>query len=72
MERKRLGQLLMEAGFISRQKLSHALNEQKISIEKLGKILVRRGYITEDNLFQVYDELKIISIQVKQTFKYGI
>jgi hypothetical protein len=72
MERKRLEQLLMEAHFISRQKLSHALNEQKISIEKLGKILVRRGCITEDNLFQVYDELKIISIQVKQNFEYGI
>ncbi len=62
MERKRLGQLLLEAGFISRQRLRHALDEQKISKEKLGRILVRRGYITEDNLFQVYDELKIISI----------
>jgi type IV pilus assembly protein PilB len=72
MERKCLGQLLIEAGFISRQKLSHALDEQKISKEKLGKILVRHGYITEDNLFQVYDELEIISIQVKQAFKYGI
>jgi hypothetical protein len=31
MERKRLGQLLMEAGFIIGQKLSQALDEQKIS-----------------------------------------
>lgn len=62
----------MGARFISRQKLCHALDEQKISKEKLGQILVRRGYITEDNLFQVYDELKIISIQVKQTFEYDI
>ncbi len=69
MERKRLGQLLMEAGFISRQRLSHALDEQKISKEKLGRILVRRGYITEDNLFQVYDDLKIISNLIQVVYK---
>jgi signal transduction histidine kinase len=61
MKRKRLGELLIEAGFISRKELNHALDEQKISREKLGQILMRLGYITADNFFELYEDLKIIS-----------
>lgn len=61
MQRKRLGELFIEAGFINRKELSHALDEQKFSKGKLGQILMKRGYITEDNFFELYDDLKIIS-----------
>ncbi|HEX3036692.1 MAG TPA: EAL domain-containing protein [Thermodesulfobacteriota bacterium] len=48
--RKRLGELLVEAGFIDREQLRRALNEKKSSNEKLGQILMSLGYITEDIL----------------------
>ena len=50
MGRKRLGDLLIEAGFISTEQLNFALKEQKFSREKLGQTLVRLRYITEDIL----------------------
>jgi len=46
MERKRLGELFIEAGFINGEELSLALDEQKTSKERLGQILMRHGYIT--------------------------
>lgn len=52
MRRKRLGELLVEAGFIRTEQLNHALKEQKINNEKLGKTLMRLGYITEDTLIE--------------------
>jgi len=52
VKRKRLGELLVEAGFISKEQLNHALEEQKISKEKLGQTLMRLGYITEDILIE--------------------
>jgi type IV pilus assembly protein PilB len=52
MKKKRLGELLIEAGSISRKQLNHSLREQKVSKEKLGQILVKLGYITEEVLFE--------------------
>jgi PAS domain S-box-containing protein len=52
MKRKHLGELLVEAGSISKEQLNHSLKEQKVSKEKLGQILVKLGYITEEVLFE--------------------
>ena len=47
---RRLGDLLVNEGLISREGLQRALSEQKSSNEKLGSILVRLGLIQEDQL----------------------
>lgn len=52
MRAKMLGELLIEADFISREQLDHALGKQKIPTEKLGQILLKLGYITEDILIE--------------------
>lgn len=48
--KKRLGDLIVESGSISRDSLEIALKEQKTTGEKLGRVLVSLGYITEPQL----------------------
>lgn len=43
--RKKLGELLVEAGLITEQQLQDALAEQAKTGDRLGKILVERGYL---------------------------
>jgi type IV pilus assembly protein PilB len=47
---RRIGELLVADGLISREQLQRALEEQKHSNEKIGTILVRQGLIIEDQL----------------------
>ncbi|WP_027409473.1 GspE/PulE family protein [Anoxybacteroides tepidamans] len=53
-ERKRLGDLLVEAGLITERQLEEAL-EQKAPGQKLGDALLQRGYITEQQLIEVLE-----------------
>ncbi len=46
----RLGELLLNAGVISQEKLDAALLEQKTTHKRLGEILINDGYLTENNL----------------------
>ena len=52
MNRRPLGELLIEAGFICNEKLNYALalRDKKFRAEKLGRILVNLNYIDEDTL----------------------
>ncbi len=47
---KRIGEILVEHGFISPQQLKEALDEQRATGEKLGKILIRKGYVTNNDI----------------------
>ena len=49
-QRKRLGDILVEAGVISAQQLQEALSKQKILGKRLGKVLVDAGMTTEDSI----------------------
>lgn len=49
-QRKRLGDILVEAGVISAQQLQEALSKQKILGKRLGKVLVDTGMTTEDSI----------------------
>ena len=51
--RKRLGELLMEAGKITEEQLEKALAETKNSRNRLGRFLVAQGAITEAELLEV-------------------
>src|SRR5690554_2960671 len=52
--RKRLGDLLVEAGLITEEQLDFTL-ENKSDDEKLGDALIREGYITEQQLIEVLE-----------------
>ena len=49
-QRKRLGDILVEAGVISLQQLQEALSKQKTLGKRLGKVLVDTGLTTEDSI----------------------
>ena len=51
---KRIGEILVEKGFISLDSLNEALQEQKNSDKKLGEILIEHGSLTEENLMKGY------------------
>ncbi|WP_044894626.1 GspE/PulE family protein [Bacillus alveayuensis] len=53
-ERKRLGDLLVEAGLITPEQLQEALKE-KAQGQKLGDVLLQLGYITEQQLIEVLE-----------------
>ncbi|MBN8250576.1 GspE/PulE family protein [Priestia flexa] len=53
-ERKRLGDLLLEANLITEAQLTEALSEKKEG-QKLGDALLERGYLTEQQLIQVLE-----------------
>lgn len=67
LQRKMLGDILVENGLISEEQLAQALADQKISKEKLGKILVRRGFLSEDQLLEVLEfSLGIPRVQISR------
>ncbi|HZG60703.1 MAG TPA: ATPase, T2SS/T4P/T4SS family [Anoxybacillus sp.] len=53
-ERKRLGDLLVEAGLITEEQLQETLKEKSPG-QKLGDALVQRGYITEQKLIEALE-----------------
>lgn len=66
MERKRLGDLLVEAGILTQEQLEQTLAD-KAPDEKLGDALLREGYITEQQLIEVLEfQLGIPHINVTQ------
>ncbi|BDG27252.1 type II secretion system protein E [Thermus thermophilus] len=50
MARPRLGELLLDLGYITKDQLKAALEEQERTGDLLGQILLRRGYIKEQDL----------------------
>ncbi|MCS7279194.1 MAG: GspE/PulE family protein [Thermodesulfobacteriaceae bacterium] len=56
MERKPLGHLLKEKGFITENYIQFALLEQKATGEKLGEVLVRVGLVTDLEIAMVLAE----------------
>jgi len=51
--RKKLGELLVEAGLVSRKQVQEALEEQQKTGKRLGQILVERGSVSKDELGRV-------------------
>jgi type IV pilus assembly protein PilB len=47
---RRLGDLLLQDGLLTQERLDHAVAEQRTSSERLGAVLVRLGYLTEEEL----------------------
>ncbi len=53
-ERKRLGDLLVESGLLTEDKLQTALKEKSVD-QKLGDAILQKGYLTEQQLIEVLE-----------------
>lgn len=53
--KKKLGDLLVQTGYIKPEILEEGLKEQDKTGELLGRILVAKGYITEQNLIEALE-----------------
>ncbi len=47
---KKLGQILLEEGVLSREDINRILEEQKVCDEKFGEILIRLDYASEEDM----------------------
>ncbi|MFZ4773720.1 MAG: GspE/PulE family protein [Terrimicrobiaceae bacterium] len=66
MKRKRLGDALVDAGFITPEQVGIALKKQKEVGKRLGKILVELGMCSEDQVVAILSEqldIKIIQVE---------
>lgn len=61
-KRKKIGEMLMEAGHITDKELNIALSEQKKRGKRIGQVLIELGYLTEEKL------LPILGKQLKVPF----
>lgn len=61
-KRKKIGQLLIEAGHVGEKELNIGLAEQKKRGKRIGQVLIELGYLTEDKL------LPILGKQLKVPF----
>ena len=52
-KQKKLGELLVEQGFITVHQLDESLGEQKVTGEKIGEVLLRKGWISHAQLSRV-------------------
>ena len=64
--RRRLGELLVEAGLLNPEKLTEALNTQKKTGKRLGQTLIEMGSISEEEMaFALAMQLKIPYVDLK-------
>ena len=68
-ERKRLGDILLEAGKISLAQLNRALETQRKTKRRLGEVLIDQGLLTEDEIADVLaQQLSLERIDLEKTF----
>ena len=68
-ERKRLGDMLLEAGKISVAQLNRALDTQRKTRRRLGEVLVSEGLLTEEEIADVLaKQLSLERVDLENTF----
>jgi type IV pilus assembly protein PilB len=66
-EKRRLGDILLQAGMITPDQVAVAIEAQKKTKERLGKTLIRLGFIDEEKLIKTLaHQLKINSVNLKE------
>ena len=66
VDRRKLGELLVETGLLTRDKLKEALDAQKGSGKRLGQVLIGMNLISEEEMaFALAMQLKIPFIDLK-------
>lgn len=72
-DKKRLGELLIEAGLISMEACNQALKMQVGGNRRLGRILVKMGAITSDQLLEILaSQFELPIINIDQEYKPAI
>jgi type IV pilus assembly protein PilB len=67
MRRKKLGQILVEAGLISEDQLAQALEEQKEKKGKLGKIIIEKEWAKDEDICRALSkQLNIPYVKLKE------
>ncbi len=56
MDKKKIGDLLIEKGLITKAQLKECLQLQGFSGKRLGEVLTEKGYVTEDQLIDTISE----------------
>ncbi|MBQ7833236.1 MAG: Flp pilus assembly complex ATPase component TadA [Lachnospiraceae bacterium] len=65
--RIRIGDLLVQKGYITDDQLSTALDEQREKKQRLGEVLISLGYVTEEQFATVYcDQSGIDPVDLKE------
>ena len=54
--RRKLGQVLVDLGFLDEDQLFDVLNEARETVQQIGQVAMSRGLITEDQLYQALAE----------------
>jgi len=68
-EHKRIGELLVEKGYITIEQRDRALEEQKNTGLRLGKMLMQLGFMTEERLIEILSaQLEIPSMALGDLF----
>ena len=68
-KRKKLGDLLVEAGIISHDQLYQALEQQKTTGKKIGELLIENGIISEKGIIEVLEfQLGIPHVDLDRQF----
>ncbi|PUU92675.1 GspE/PulE family protein [Halanaerobium sp.] len=53
--KKKIGDLLLEFGYVTEEELRSAIKEQEEMNERLGEVLKKLGYVTEEELIEVLE-----------------
>lgn len=65
-EKFRLGEILVQQGFISNDQLNKSLEVQKSSGKKLGRVFVEAGYVTERQISEaIARQLQVPFVDLK-------
>ena len=54
--KKRLGDILLEAGLIDQGKLEEAIALQKVTRERLGRLLIKQGFVSEEAIMRTLSQ----------------
>lgn len=69
MGKKRMGDLLVQAGMITQKQLEEAIKKQKATNKKIGEIVVEMGWVTEQNIIEVLEfQLGIPHVDLSRYF----
>lgn len=54
--RRKIGELLIESGYITEEQLMEALETQRLTGQKIGQVLVDKGFVKESDMYQILSE----------------
>ena len=54
--KKRLGDILLDAGLIDQKKLEEAIALQKVTRERLGRVLIKQGFVSEEAIMRTLSQ----------------